>query len=150
MPAEPNAVDLAALGARVRSERLHLRLSIDDAAERAGMSPVTWGRVEKGLPVRSLSYAGIESVVGWARGSIDRYLLDRTEPTDDGDATPEHPDIPMLDPDIEEVLRRMADPRTSEANREYMRQQLRLLASLPELDTAERDTDDREHRRAAG
>ncbi len=38
------------------------------------MSPVTWGRVEKALPVRALSYAGVERVLGWAPGSVAAIL----------------------------------------------------------------------------
>lgn len=37
----------------VRNERLRRRLSMDTAASLAGMSHVTWRRIERGLPVRS-------------------------------------------------------------------------------------------------
>jgi transcriptional regulator with XRE-family HTH domain len=153
MPGEPTEGVFRALGHRVRSERVHLRISIDDAAARAQMSPVTWGRVEKGLPARTLSYAGIEAVLGWARGSIDRFLRDRSEPTPADEpptgesVTPPNASTRLLDPDVEELLRRLADPRTPEADRRYMLDQIRLLASLPER--ADERRPDRDARRAA-
>lgn len=49
-------------------------MSIDDAAARGRMSPVTWGRVEKGHVVRGLTYAGVERVLNWTSGSVDAVL----------------------------------------------------------------------------
>lgn len=62
------------LADRVKARRGTRRLSKDRAAELAGMSPVTWTRVEDALPVRVLTYSGIENVLGWAGGSIKAYL----------------------------------------------------------------------------
>lgn len=66
--------DLVTLGAYVRSARLLLKRSKDDLAATAGMSPVTWTRVEDGKPVRALTYAGIEQALGWTPGSCARFL----------------------------------------------------------------------------
>lgn len=60
---------LSQLGAAVRTTRVALGLTIDSAAESAPMSAVTWGRVERGLPVRGLTYASIERVLGWRPGT---------------------------------------------------------------------------------
>lgn len=56
---------LTRLGRAVRRARESLALSIDNAAAAAPIAAVTWGRVEKGLPVRGITYAGIERVLGW-------------------------------------------------------------------------------------
>lgn len=61
----------ANLGDAVRRKRLSLGLSIDQAAERSGMSPVTWSRVEQGKPVRALSYAAIERLFRWKSGTAE-------------------------------------------------------------------------------
>jgi transcriptional regulator with XRE-family HTH domain len=47
---EQNAHRLRALGARIRAERKRLELSATVAAEAAGMSRITWYRIEKGEP----------------------------------------------------------------------------------------------------
>lgn len=69
----------AALGRAVKRGREARRLSIDNAADAAPMSPVTWSKVERGERVRGLTYAGIEKVLGWAPGSVDR-IFDGGEP----------------------------------------------------------------------
>ena len=38
----------------------------------AGMSPVTWGRVEGERPVRGLTYSAVERALGWRDGEIGR------------------------------------------------------------------------------
>lgn len=77
MPVEANEDGSAALwvlGQRVRAARLAAGLSIDAAAEQAGMSPVTWGRVEKGETVRALTYTAVEKILRWQHGSVDAIL----------------------------------------------------------------------------
>lgn len=66
--------DLGELANLVRLNRLNRGLSIDDAANSAGMSPVTWTRVERGQSVRGLTYAGVENVFGWMPGAMTRFL----------------------------------------------------------------------------
>lgn len=69
----------ARLGRAVKSRREQRRLSIDNAADAAPMSPVTWSKVERGERVRGLTYAGIEKVLGWLPGSVET-VLDGGEP----------------------------------------------------------------------
>lgn len=38
------------------------------------MSPVTWGRVEKGQPVRALTYSAVDKVLRWKPGSSEAVL----------------------------------------------------------------------------
>lgn len=44
------AKQLSALGEKIRSQRKKLKLSATVAAEAAGMSRITWYRIEKGVP----------------------------------------------------------------------------------------------------
>lgn len=64
----------ASLGSLVQRRRLALGLSKDAAAAKAGMSPITWTRIEEDLSVRRLSVAGVERVLGWPTGSAVEYL----------------------------------------------------------------------------
>jgi transcriptional regulator with XRE-family HTH domain len=68
------------LGVLVRQTRVAMGLSADKAAERAGMSPVTWLRVEAGQSARELTYGGVEKVLRWRPGSIIGYLKGDKEP----------------------------------------------------------------------
>jgi len=49
--------ELAQIAETVKAERLRRHLSIETAAGKANMSPMTWRRIERGLPVRHLSMA---------------------------------------------------------------------------------------------
>ncbi|NUL13266.1 hypothetical protein [Streptomyces lunaelactis] len=60
---------LARLAQAVKARRLEVHPSRLAAAQAAGVSKDTWQRVEDGLPVRDVSYAKMESVLGWALGS---------------------------------------------------------------------------------
>jgi hypothetical protein len=71
---------LADLAELVRKQREGERLSVDVVAERAAMSAVTWTKVERGQPVRGLTYAGIEIAFGWERGAINDYLTGGPSP----------------------------------------------------------------------
>ena len=73
-------VRLAELGQRVRARRTAASLSIDAAAEKGEVSPVTWSRVELGRPVRELTYASVERVLGWPPGACRSYLDAGKEP----------------------------------------------------------------------
>lgn len=42
------------------------------------MSPVTWARVEAGLPVRALTFAGVDRALGWANGSCGAFVSSGT------------------------------------------------------------------------
>lgn len=50
-------------------------ITIDEAAEAAPMSPVTWRSIENGKKVKSFSLAAAERVLAWDPGSIGRYVL---------------------------------------------------------------------------
>lgn len=71
------------------------------------MSPVTWIRVEKAEPVRTLTHRGVERALGWATGAIDTILaggepsLDREEPPD---LIPPEDRAIMRDPLIVKIL----------------------------------------------
>ena len=47
-------------------------LSQAQAADKAGVTPNTWSRLENGGPVRRLSLSGIEKALGWAQGHADQ------------------------------------------------------------------------------
>lgn len=63
--------DLPRLARAVKQRRLALGLARLKAATEAGISKDTWKRVEEALPVREMSYAAIDPVLGWAVGSCD-------------------------------------------------------------------------------
>ena len=64
------------LGEVIRAARARAGMSIHEAATHAGMSPTTWGRIERGedISVRAQTYSAIEQVAGWEPGSITRIL----------------------------------------------------------------------------
>ncbi|KUL59627.1 helix-turn-helix domain-containing protein [Streptomyces albidoflavus] len=66
--------DLARLARYVKDRRLELGLARKLAAAHAGMSKDTWRRVEEGEPVREMSYAKMDPVLGWAPGSTASVL----------------------------------------------------------------------------
>lgn len=68
------------LGELIRRTRGALGLTIDQAAERAPMSPETWRKAEIGVRVKPFSVAAIERVLGWAPGSGQAYLESGEEP----------------------------------------------------------------------
>lgn len=72
--------DRAGLGERVRRRRERLGLTIDEAAERGPVSPVTWSRVENGGKVRRLSYGAVDRVLDWPEGACVDFLQHGTEP----------------------------------------------------------------------
>lgn len=58
----------------VRERRLELGLAIKRAAAQAGMSKDTWTRIERGETVRGMSYAKVDTTLGWAVGSCEAIL----------------------------------------------------------------------------
>lgn len=56
--------DLARIGADVRRARTRRGLGKTPAARLAGISPITWTRVEDGRPVRDAKLAAVLDVVG--------------------------------------------------------------------------------------
>lgn len=71
------------LAARIRQRRLALRLSEAEATRLAGFgSRNTWSTAEGGQRnLRSQNYAGIESALHWAPGSVEQILAGG-EPTE--------------------------------------------------------------------
>lgn len=74
----PQGADLDRLASAARSRRIQLNLPIRMAAEMASVSKDTWMRVERGEPVRHITYDKIEAALGWAVGSC-RKILDGGE-----------------------------------------------------------------------
>ncbi|MFZ7096648.1 helix-turn-helix transcriptional regulator [Luteimonas dalianensis] len=71
---------LQALGAQVRARRKALRVTATAAAESAGISRVTWYRIEKGEPsVAAGAYASAAAVL-----DLEWALADRNEPRTPG------------------------------------------------------------------
>jgi transcriptional regulator with XRE-family HTH domain len=70
--------DLQRLAEHATRRRLQLNLSVIRAAGMAGISKDTWKRVERGEPVRHMTYDKIEEALHWTVGSC-RKILDGGE-----------------------------------------------------------------------
>ncbi|MFC4146577.1 helix-turn-helix domain-containing protein [Micromonospora mangrovi] len=68
-----------ALGREVRNRRQAAGLTIDRAAKQAPMSPETWRKAETGERLKAFSYAGVERVMRWPAGTIERFINDGQE-----------------------------------------------------------------------
>jgi transcriptional regulator with XRE-family HTH domain len=73
--------DLRRLAERVAQRRRELNLPVTRAAEAAGVSRDTWKRVERGEPVRHLTYDKLEAALRWTAGSCQKIM-------DGGEAVP--------------------------------------------------------------
>lgn len=71
--------------------RLALGLSKEEAARRGNMSVKTWTSVEKGEPVRDVTYAGVDKALEWVPGSAEA-VLDGNDPEVVEPAPEEAPD----------------------------------------------------------
>lgn len=68
------ATKLAALGDRIRARRKALKVSAVDAAEAAGMSRVTFHRIERGEPSVTMgAYIGAATAVGLELELVDTH-----------------------------------------------------------------------------
>jgi transcriptional regulator with XRE-family HTH domain len=76
----PQDVELHRLAEAVHGRRLQLNLSVRSAAEMANMSKDTWMRVERGEPVRHMTYDRVEATLGWTVGSC-RKVMHGDEPS---------------------------------------------------------------------
>lgn len=108
--------DRAGLGERVRRRRERLGLTIDEAAERGPVSPVTWSRVENGGKVRRLSYGAVDRVLDWPEGACVDFLQHGTEP--------------VARPDAASELRELNDRRERPSNLELANQLREQIAEL--------------------
>ncbi|MFD0927245.1 hypothetical protein [Williamsia deligens] len=52
--------------------RLEKGLSKEAAATAAGISSITWKRVEDALPVRDIKLRSVEEALGWQQGTVER------------------------------------------------------------------------------
>ncbi|RBQ21526.1 hypothetical protein DP939_02120 [Spongiactinospora rosea] len=118
------------LGEAVRRTRTAVGLSIDQAAEAGGMSPVTWSRVEQGKAVRELSYAGVERVFGWTAGSVG--LVSK------GKDPVNLPDAGQRAAITADEARRIARQLPLEVLRKIVREELRESAQGADLAAADR------------
>lgn len=68
--------DLQRLGKVVHTERVARSWSKEAAARIAGISSVTWDRVERGLLAQDTKYAAIATAFGWKPDVIHRILTE--------------------------------------------------------------------------
>lgn len=71
---------LERLGKLMAQRRMELNMSKRATSEAAGISINTYQRIEEGRPVRDVTYAKIENILGWAAGSVHEILDGATEP----------------------------------------------------------------------
>lgn len=89
------------LGRAIRRRRLHLGLSVHQAARHAGVARNTWSGAESAArQLTERNYAGIESALYWQPGSVEAILAG-------GDPI----ELPGADPAT--ALRRMGDSEPS-------------------------------------
>src|SRR5438034_5012146 len=74
MPDDETAETLEALARHVRASRQAAGMSVEVAAGAAGISPVTWARIEKGLVAHDLTYIKIERALRWGPGSVKAVM----------------------------------------------------------------------------
>lgn len=70
-------MDRQALAEAVYAGRVALGLGKEEAARRAGISSITWKRIEDALPIRDEKYADVERALGWPAGSCLSLLAGR-------------------------------------------------------------------------
>lgn len=87
-----DAPDLQRLAERVKKRREQLNLSVIRAARVAGISKDTWKRVERGEPVRHITYDKVEDALQWTVGSC-RKIIDGGDPVILDDKTEADPPI---------------------------------------------------------
>lgn len=71
---------LVQLGRLVAERRTLLGLSKESASRLAGISSITWKRVEDGLRIRDANYPAVATALGWPAASINAYLIGGDEP----------------------------------------------------------------------
>jgi transcriptional regulator with XRE-family HTH domain len=105
---EPVAKTLAALGARLRQRRKALKVNAVAAAEAAGMSRVTWHRIERGEPSVTMgAYLSAVSALG-----LELTLRDPAGPAPSA-APPLPQSIRLADyPELRRVAWQMSDDTT--------------------------------------
>lgn len=112
-----------ALGDYIRTRRKQLRLSVSEAARRAGVHRVTWNSWESGKSEPGdYNHAAIEAVLQWQDGGMDRLkrgevpeLLKPSESSAEP-AQAGNPFALILDASLEELF---AMTRTMQADQRY-------------------------------
>jgi transcriptional regulator with XRE-family HTH domain len=105
---DASSTALAELGQRIRAQRKQLRISATTTAEAAGMSRVTWHRIERGEPSVTMgAYLSAVSALG-----LELTLRDPAEPAPS--AAPALPQsIRLADyPELRRVAWQMSDDTT--------------------------------------
>lgn len=75
-PAERRAVRRLVLAGMLQSVRARNGWSVNDAASRAGIAPMTWRRLEDGLDVRRRSHTAVDGLLEQPFGTVTRALND--------------------------------------------------------------------------
>jgi DNA-binding XRE family transcriptional regulator len=83
--ATPDREGLMRLAKLVAQQRIKLGWHKVQAATAAGLTHTTYMRVEKGQPVRDVTYAGIEAAFEWAPGACLAILAGATEAQEAGE-----------------------------------------------------------------
>lgn len=106
-------------------------LTMSEATSRAGLgSKNTWVRLEKGLPIRGLSLAAAERVLGYPNGSFDAYLRDGTPVPDPGE--PAENERTTLAREVQRLQELIDRPTTTPEVRGRIRAMLKAAADLVE------------------
>ncbi len=90
------------LGDLVAARRKELGLSKEAAARLAGISSITWKRIEDGDGVRDAKYASASAALGWAPDAMERYLKTGQPPSESSPVEDYIADAP--DPVVETML----------------------------------------------
>lgn len=94
--------DHGQLASAVESLRRERGWSMEEASRRAGISSITWKRVEDGLPVQDAKLGAIERALGWLKPS----RADVVAPV--GRGSPDLSGVTLQDM-FAEIARRIAD-----------------------------------------
>ena len=87
----------------VEQARLDKQWSKEEAARHAGISSITWKRVEDGLRVQVTKLRAIEIALGWGGGSMDRVARGRPVVVADGDDIQQIRSRGWADPDDQAI-----------------------------------------------
>ncbi|PWK81647.1 helix-turn-helix protein [Lentzea atacamensis] len=90
------------LGDLVAARRKELGLSKEAAARLAGISSITWKRIEDGDPVQDAKYASASTALNWDPSAMENYLADGLPPHEPSPAEDFIADAP--DPVVETML----------------------------------------------
>jgi hypothetical protein len=126
--------DRQRLGRLVRLRRRFLRLSLSEAARRAGVNRATWTGVEqRATDAEDYTYAGVEAALEWKPGSVAAVLRGeepiempgRGRPVTD---SPQPDDLigRWEEETLDEIWSQKVHPELSTAQREDITTQLRI------------------------